>query len=168
MYMLLLVEHMHTVNGMFWVNSSAQSALEKYAIYISRHSMDSISIQVLECSHPEDREEFNRWNYERHGHHSSQNTGCCLRVEGRWSLCPHPYAKHEWCLHEREGNFPEWVLTHCLLGPFVLRMKHNLNSGAVSTHSCLWWASYYFKNKVAGVARSVDARKWELWGHLGK
>lgn len=83
MYMLLLVEHMHTVNGMFWVNSSAQSALEKYAIDISRHSMDSISIQVLECSHPEDREEFNRWNYERHGHHSSQNTGCCLRVEGR-------------------------------------------------------------------------------------
>lgn len=28
MYMLLLVQHMHTVNGMFWVNSSAQSALE--------------------------------------------------------------------------------------------------------------------------------------------
>lgn len=92
MYMLLLVQHMHTVNGMFWINSSAQSALEKYAVDISRHPMDSVSIEVHESRHPEDREEFSMWNYERHGHHTSQNMGACLGVEGKMkplspSLC---------------------------------------------------------------------------------
>lgn len=77
---------MHTVNGMFWINSSAQSALEKYAVDISRHPMDLVSIEVHESRHPEDREEFNRWNYERHGHHSSQNTSGCLGVEGKMKL----------------------------------------------------------------------------------